>query len=309
MQAKLKQRLSSANLAFYGWLSVATAVTTILLKLLAYWLSGSVGLLSDALESVVNLVTAVSALYLLNIARRPPDDEHAYGHAKAEYFASMVTGGFITVAAFSIGYTAVVRLLHPQPLEQVGLGVLVSLLAASLNFIVARLLIFAGRAHRSPALQAEGQHLQTDVITSIGVVFGLGLVWLTGWLPLDSLVALAVGCQIGFIGIRLLYQATQGLMDSSLPSAEQEQIRALLATYAPQGVTYHALRTRQAGQKRFVSVHLQMPGDWTIQQAHTIADPIETDLRAALPDLATFTHLEPQGDPLSDADAELWSRN
>ncbi len=290
----------------YGWLLVATAVVTISLKLAAYWLSGSVGLLSDALESVVNLVTAVSALTLLAIARRPPDEDHAYGHAKAEYFASLLTGVFISVAAISIISTAVYRLISPQPLQQVGLGVLISLLAASINFVVARLLIRTGQKHRSPALQAEGQHLQTDVWTSGGVALGLALVWLTGWLILDSLVALIVGIQIGVMGFRILYQAGQGLMDSALPEPEQEQIRVVLEQYAAQGITYHALRTRQAGQRRFLSVHLEMPGEWTVQEGHLVADQIEADLRAALPDLAAFTHLEPKGDPLSVADKELW---
>ncbi|MCA9980569.1 MAG: cation transporter [Anaerolineales bacterium] len=294
------------NLSRYGWLSIATAVVTIGLKFIAYLLSGSVGLLSDALESIVNLVTAVTALCLITIARRPPDEDHAYGHAKAEYFASMVTGGFITVASGSILYTAVLRLLNPEPLEQVGLGVLVSLGAAVVNLVVSRILIRAGRQHRSPALEAEGKHLQTDVITSGGVAVGLGLVWLTGWVALDSVIALIVGAQIGVMGLRLLYQASQGLMDSALPAEEQAQIHTVLQQYEPQGVTYHALRTRQAGQRRFVSVHLEMPGDWTVQKGHLVADQIEADLRQTLPDLATFTHLEPKGDPLSHADRELW---
>ena len=249
------------NLSRYGWLSIATAVVTIGLKFIAYLLSGSVGLLSDALESIVNLVTAVTALCLITIARRPPDEDHAYGHAKAEYFASMVTGGFITVASGSILYTAVLRLLNPEPLEQVGLGVLVSLGAAVVNLVVSRVLIRAGQKHRSPALEAEGKHLQTDVITSGGVAVGLGLVWLTGWVALDSVIALIVGAQIGVMGLRLLYQASQGLMDSALPAEEQAQIHTVLQQYEPQGVTYHALRRRQAGQRRFVSVHLEMPGD------------------------------------------------
>ena len=298
----------SDNLQRYGWLVITTAVVTIGLKLVAYLLSGSVGLLSDALESGVNLVTAVSALWLINVARRPPDDDHAYGHAKAEYFSSLITGGFITLAAGAILVTAVVRLLNPQPLEQVGLGVLVSLSAAGVNFIVSRILVRAGQTYRSPALEAEGQHLFTDVLTSGGVVFGLGLVWLTGWVALDSLAALIVGAQIGVMGLKLLYKTSQGLMDAALPPTEQAEIRAVLAQYAPQGVAYHALRTRQSGQHRFVSVHLEMPGEWTVKKGHFVADQIETDLRATLSDLAVFTHLEPKDDPLSRADVELWVR-
>ncbi len=296
----------SDNLQRYGWLVITTAVVTIGLKLVAYLLSGSVGLLSDALESGVNLITAVSALWLLNVARRPPDDDHAYGHAKAEYFASLITGGFITVAAGAILVTAVVRLFNPQPLEQVGLGVLVSLSAAVVNFVVSRILIRAGQTHRSPALEAEGQHLYTDVLTTGGVVFGLGLVWLTDWVALDSLVAMAVGIQIGVMGLKLLYKTSQGLMDAALPPTEQAEIRAVLAQYAQQGVAYHALRTRQSGQHRFVSVHLEMPGEWTVKKGHLVADQIEEDLRATLSDLAVFTHLEPKDDPLSQADRELW---
>ena len=296
----------SSNLTRYAWLSVAAAVTTISLKVTAYWLTGSVGLLSDALESGVNLVTAVATLFFLHLARRPPDADHTYGHTKAEYLSSGSTGLLILVAAGLIVYSAVNRWLNPHPLEQLNLGLGISAVAAGVNWAVASVLLRAGHAHRSASLRAEGQHLLTDVWTSLGVLVGVGLVWLTGQAWLDSGVAILVAGQIGWAGGRLVRESALGLMDTALPANELAQIEAILEQYtAEQGIRYHALRTRQAGAYRFVSVHLQMPGAWTVQEGHTLAERIEADLRAAVPAISVFTHMEPLEDPRSWADIEL----
>ncbi|MAT96507.1 MAG: cation-efflux pump [Anaerolineaceae bacterium] len=293
------------QLTRYAWLSIATAVLTIGLKAAAYWLTGSVGLLSDALESGVNLVTAVMALIILTIAAQPPDDEHEYGHSKAEYFAGGIEGSLILVAALAIGYTTVQRLIHPQPLEQIGLGLLVSVLAALGNGLTALVLLRVGRQHNSLTLTANAQHLLTDVWTSVGVLVGVTAVWLTGWQWLDPVVALLVALQIIYTGVKLLGTAVNGLMDTSLPPEEVEKVRAVLEGYCCEEVQYHALRTRQSGANRFVSVHIQVPGDWSVQRGHTLLETIERDLRQALAPVSVFTHLEPVDDPVSWEDIEL----
>ena len=300
------QQMTTNKLTHYAWLSLATAVATISLKVAAYWLTGSVGLLSDALESGVNLVTAVSTIIFLNIARQPPDEEHAYGHTKAEYLSSGGTGLLILGAAVAIVYSAVQRWLNPAPLEQLSWGLLISAVAAVVNFAVARVLLRAGRAHRSASLVGEGHHLMSDVWTSVGVLVGVALVWLTGWPWLDSLVALLAAAQISWAGLALVREAGQGLMDAALPAEELAQAVAVLERYtAEHGIYYHALRTRQAGANRFLSVHLQMPGAWSVQRGHTVAEEIETELRTAVPALSVFTHMEPLEDPRSWADMEL----
>jgi cation diffusion facilitator family transporter len=293
------------RLTRFAWLSLATAVVTILLKATAYWLTGSVGLLSDALESGVNLISATVALAVLTITAQPPDEEHAYGHDKAEYFASGVEGTLITVAAATIVYSAGNRLLNPQPLEQVGAGMAVSLAASLLNLFVARILLQAGKTYRSITLEANARHLLTDVWTSVGVIVGVGLVALTNWQPLDSLVAVAVAVHILAVGWRLIRQSISGLMDTALPPDEIQKIRTILAEYGQKGVYYHALRTRQSGPQRFVSLHVQVPGDWTVQQGHTLLEEMERDLRQAIPPISVFTHLEPLEDPVSWQDISL----
>lgn len=293
------------QLTRYAWLSIATAVLTIGLKAAAYWLTGSVGLLSDALESGVNLLTAVFALIILTIAALPPDDEHEYGHSKAEYFSGGIEGSLILVAALAIGYTAVQRLIHPQPLEQIGLGLFISVLAALGNGLTALVLLRAGRQHDSLTLTANAQHLLTDVWTSAGVLVGVLAVGLTGWQWLDPVVALLVALQIIYTGVRLLETAVNGLMDTSLPAEEVEKVRTVLDRYRCEEVQYHALRTRQSGANRFVSVHVQVPGDWSVQQGHALLEAIERDLRQALTPVSVFTHLEPVEDPVSWEDVEL----
>lgn len=297
---------SSTSLTRYAWLSIAAAVATIGLKAWAYGITGSVGLLSDALESVVNLAASVVALVVLIIAARPPDDDHAYGHNKAEYFSSGVEGALIFVAALTIGYTAIDRLLNPQPIESVGLGLLISIGASLINFSVARVLFNAGRRYRSITLEADAHHLMTDVWTSVGVVVAVAAIAFTGWQWLDPLIALAVAANIVWSGWKLLSRSALGLLDTALPRAERAQVQRILDGYCGrEGIAYHALRTRQAGARRFVSVHILVPGNWTVQRGHGILERIEHDLRDALPGSTIFTHLEPIDDPASFADQQL----
>jgi cation diffusion facilitator family transporter len=293
------------QLVRFAWLSIVTAVLTIGLKAVAYWLTGSVGLLSDALESGVNLVTAFFALFILTIAAQPPDEDHEYGHSKAEYFAGGIEGSLIVFAALVIGYTAVLRLLQPQPLEQIGLGLLVSVLAALGNGLTAWVLLRVGRQHNSLTLTANARHLLTDVWTSLGVIVGIVAVGLSGWQWLDPALALLVAVNIVRTGGILVKTAVSGLMDSSLPAKEITQVRAVLDSYSSNEVQYHALRTRQSGAQRFISVHVQVPGDWSVQRGHTLLEAIERDLRSALAPVSVFTHLEPVDDPVSWEDIAL----
>lgn len=293
------------SLTRFIWLSIAAAILVIGLKLTAYWLTGSVGLLSDGLESLVNLAAAIMGLAMLRLAARPADADHTYGHSKAEYFASATEGLLILAAAGSIAWTAVPRLITPQPLEQMGSGLLISLVATLINFTVARILKRAGEHHRSIALEANARHLMSDVWTSVGVLVGVGLVWLTGWERLDPLVALLVAIHITRSGVDLVRRSVSGLMDASLPPEELAQVRAVLDEYADRGVEYHALRTRQAAARRFVSMHLLVPDTWTVRQGHDMAEAVERDICAALPNTTVFTHVEPKGDPTAWNDVEL----
>jgi cation diffusion facilitator family transporter len=294
-----------SELTKFAWLSVAASLVTIGLKALAYWLTGSVGLLSDAVESTVNLAAALLTLIVLALAARPPDEDHAYGHDKAEYFASGAEGMLILVAAATIAVPAVGRLFDPQPVDQIGLGLLASLAASAINFVVGRVLLRAGRRHRSIALEADGHHLMTDVWTSAGVGLGLIVVYATGWLRLDALIALLVAAHIVYAGWQLMQRSLLGLLDTGLPLAERELIAAVLERYAARGVNYHALRTRQAGARRFVEVHILVPGRWTVQRGHKLLEAIERDLRQALPGVSVLTHLEPIEDPDSFRDQLL----
>ena len=298
-------RFDRRSLRRYAWLSIAAAIATIALKAVAYLVTGSVGLLSDALESFVNLAGALMALWMLSLAARPPDANHAYGHGKAEYFSSGVEGGLILIAAISIGIAAVDRLLNPRPLEQVGLGLGVSVVASAINLGVSLVLMRAARQYDSITLKANAHHLMTDVWTSAGVLLGVGLVVLTGWLWLDPLVALAVAANIVWTGTKIVHASVQGLMDVALPADEQEKIRSVLEGYASDEVHYHALRTRQSGPRRFVSVHILVPGAWSVMQGHELVERIEADLRAALPMLSVLTHLEPLEDPAAHDDLDL----
>jgi cation diffusion facilitator family transporter len=287
------------------WLSVAAAVATISLKTVAWLLTGSVGLLSDAAESVVNLVAAVVALLALRWATKPADEDHAYGHAKAEYFSAGVEGTLIVVAAISIAATAIARLLNPQAIEHAGIGLAVSAAASVINLAVGYLLLRTGRRERSIVLEADGKHLMSDVLTSVGVIAGVAAVAITGWKPLDPLVALAVALNIVITGSGLVRRSVGGLMDSALGSREQQQIREALAGFESDGVRFHALRTRQAGARAFVSLHVLVPGAWTVQHGHDVAEDVEAALRERLPYATVFTHLEPAEDPRSFADTKL----
>jgi len=297
--------MKTPSLTRFAWLSIAAALVTMALKALAYWLTGSVGLLSDAMESLVNLAGALMALAMLTVAARPPDADHPHGHGKAEYFSAGVEGALIVVAAVAIAVAAVDRLLRPRPLEQVGLGLAVSVAASVVNLGVALVLLRAARAHRSATLKANAHHLLTDVWTSAGVLVGVVAVTLTGWLALDPLVALAVAVNIVVTGTRILRDSVAGLMDAALPPADLKVLRELLDGYAADGIEYHALRTRQSGARRFVSVHVLVPPEWSVQQGHDLLERIEADIRRALPPVTVDTHLEPLGDPAALADQEL----
>jgi cation diffusion facilitator family transporter len=290
------------SLARYAWLSVAAALVTMGLKGLAAWLTGSLGLLSDALESFVNLGAALIALYTLRVAARAPDEKHPFGYSKAEYFSSAVEGTLIMLAALAIVATAVPRLIAPLPIARVDTGIFVSLVAAAINLGTALVLLNAGRRHESIALEADAHHLLTDVWTSIGVVAGVGATVFTGWLALDPLIAIAVALQITWTGARVLRRSVLGLMDRALPEPDLERIRAILEPYRVRGIEYHALRTRRAGRVRMVDMHLLVPGDMSVRDGHRVADEIEDAIRAALPGSAVLTHLEPIEDPASYRD-------
>lgn len=303
--ARHNARMTSFSLKRYAWLSIATALATLLLKGLAWWITGSVGLLSDALESMVNLAGAAMALAMISIAERPADDQHAYGHGKAEYFSAGFEGLLILIAAIGIGIAAVDRLLHPQALEQIGIGLAVSIIASVLNLVTARILLAVGNTHRSLTLEADGHHLMTDVWTSIGVVAGIAAVALTGWLWLDPVLALLVAANIVWTGWRLVRRSTEGLMDIALPAREHALLLAVLSRYRAQGIEYHALRTRESGSRRFVELHVLVPGEWTIQKGHELAERLERDIRQALPNSSVLSHLEPLEDPASHEDISL----
>ena len=298
------------SLARYGWLSIAAALATIALKSYAYLLTDSVGLLSDALESLINLVAAVIVLIVLSIASRPPDDDHAYGHDKVEYFSSGAEGIMILLAAFSIAYTAWERLMHPEPLQQLDLGIAISVFASMINLIVARILIGVGRSRHSITLEADGKHLMTDVWTTIGILIGIGMIavanhfevtlnlakqlGMNGWEILDPIIAILVALNIVWAGLQLIRRTVSGLMDAALPEDELARIIEVLERFAAsEHVTYHALRTRYAGARRFMSVHVLVPGDWSVQRGHDFLESIEQQIMDKFDSIDIDTHLEP----------------
>ena len=289
----------------YAKLSILAALATIGLKSGAYWITGSVGLLSDAMESGVNLGAALVALWMLTLAALPPDEEHLYGHTKAEYFSSGVEAVMILLAAFLIGFAAFGRLAHPQPLENVYWGLTISVVAAVLNGLVALVLFRAGKRLRSITLTADAHHLMTDVYTTGGVVVAVILVKTTGWLTLDPLIAIAVACNILFMGFRLLNDSIHGLLDTALPVSDIQAIEGVLNRFREEGVGFHALRTRASGSRRFISVHVLAPGAWTIQEGHDLCERIEHTLRDTLSNSVVFTHLEPAEDPKAWEDQHL----
>ncbi len=297
--------MEKKSLTRFAWISIGASLLTIILKTAAYKLTGSVGLLSDAIESLVNLAGGIMALMMLKIAARPADNEHAYGHNKAEYFSSGVEGTLILVAAASIGYTAYGRLLDPKPLEQVGLGLVVSVAASGINLATALLMMRVGRKRNSITLEANGHHLMTDVWTSVGVIAAVGAVAATGWTWLDPVVAFAVAANIVWTGGKIVQRSIAGLMDASLPAHDLANVKKVFAQHEATGIQFHALRTRQAGMRKFVSVDVLVPGAWSVQQGHDLVEKIEAEIRAVVSDSSVFTHLEPIEDPLSWADEKL----
>lgn len=297
--------VENASLTRYAWISIWAAVATILLKTGAWHLTGSVGLLSDAIESLVNLAGGIMALMMLRVAEQPADEDHAYGHGKAEYFSSGVEGSLILLAAGSIIWAAVPRILHPQALEAVGLGLAVSLFASLINLGVALLILRAGKKNGSITLEANAKHLMTDVWTSVGVIVAIGAVYLTGWLWLDPVVAILVAANIIWTGVGIVRRSISGLMDVALPSEERKAVDEVLTTYRNEEVSFHAVITRQAGARKFVSMHVLVPGDWTVQQGHELLERIEADIRGAITHSVVFTHIEPKDDPSSFADEKL----
>lgn len=297
----------NGSLVRYAYLSVATALVTMAIKGVAFLVTNSVGLLSDALESTVNLTAALVAVRVLKEVGKPPDKEHAYGHSKAEYFSSLFEGLLIGVAAVSIAITAIQRLLNPEEIQEISLGLTLALLASVLNLYVARLLIRRGQEHNSIALEADGQHLMTDVWTSLGVLTGIGAVSITGWHVLDPVIAIIVASKIGWTGVRLTQRSIQGLMDSSLPDSQLQKINEILDQYRSKDVRFHALRTRQSGAHSFISVHVITPGRWSVREGHDLLESIEKDIQKAVPLASVFTHLEPLEDPRSWEDPTLES--
>jgi cation diffusion facilitator family transporter len=289
----------------YMYLSIAAALVTMGVKFIGYFLTGSVGLFSDAAESVVNLVAALVGLWAVTLAARPADIEHTYGHTKSEYFSSGVEGALILVAALIIAVESIPRLLHPAPIEQAYLGLTFSVLGAVINGVLAWFMLREGKKQRSITLEADAHHLFTDVMTTVGVFIGVLLVALTKWYILDPIVALLVAINIIWTGVKLLRQTGLGLLDTALPQEDIHAINAILDTYREQNIEFHALRSRMAGRRRFVSFHVIVSGTWTVLKGHSICEEIEMALHVALPESTIFTHLEPREDPVTFEDTEL----
>jgi cation diffusion facilitator family transporter len=298
--------IASTSLERFAWLSVAAALATIALKTLAWWLTGSVGLLSDALESLVNLAAALLALAMLRLAAAPPDEDYPYGFSKAEYFSAGIEGALIVVAAGAILYTAIPRLLAPQPLEAPLAGLSLSFVASLINLGAALVLMRAGKRHDSITLEADGKHLMTDVWTSAGVIVGVALVYLTGWLRLDPLVALAVALHIIWTGVGLVRRSVAGLLDAAIGHEDQAVVTKIFNEYARRyAVKFHALRTRRAGARRFISFHLLVPDEWSVARAHQLSEEIEERIRSLVPNAGVLVHIEPISDPASYDDEGL----
>jgi cation diffusion facilitator family transporter len=304
------------SLTRYGWLSIIAALATIALKSYAYLLTDSVGLLSDALESLINLMAAVIMLIVLSISARPPDEGHAYGHEKIEYFSSGAEGVLILLAAVSIGITAWERLLTPQPLQQLDIGIAISIVASLINLIVAKILISVGKRHQSITLESDGKHLMTDVWTTVGILIGIAIIsaanyfepslavarklGMNGWEILDPIIAILVAVNIVWAGLQLIRRTVSGLMDAALAVEEQSAIIQILEKFSDsEDISYHALRTRYAGSRRFISVHILVPGKWSVQQGHDLVESIEQQIMTLFDNIDIDTHLEPIEDLVS----------
>jgi cation diffusion facilitator family transporter len=297
---------ASTSLERFAWLSVAAAIATIALKTLAWWLTDSVGLLSDALESLVNLAAALLALSMLRLAATPPDEDYPYGFSKAEYFSAGIEGALIVVAAGGILFAAIPRLLAPQPIEAPLLGLSISFAASLINLGAALVLIRAGKRHDSITLEADGKHLMTDVWTSAGVIVGVALVYLTGWLRLDPLVALGVALYIIWTGAGLVRRSVAGLLDAAIGQDEQQEVTKIFGEYARRyAVKFHAFRTRRAGVRRFITFHLLVPDEWSVARAHGLSEEIEERIRSLVANANVSVHIEPISDPASYDDEGL----
>ena len=287
---------------YYAGLSVATALVTLALKSGAAWLTGSVGLFSDALEGLVNLFAAILAFVVLSYAHDDPDPEHNFGHEKAEFFSSGTEGALIFVAAGAIIWTAIPRFFAPQPLEQLGLGLAIAAVAAAANGACAWFMLRGAREHRSITLEADAHHLLTDVWTTGGVIAGVLLAAATGWLRLDAIIAIAVAIHILWTGASLMRRSFHGLMDQAVPEAERAEIAGILDVLRTRGCDYHELRTRSAGARSFVDVHILVPGSMSVQDGHNLVEGLEKEVRLRLPHVEMLTHLEPIEDPRSWTD-------
>lgn len=297
--------MNTPSITRFAWLSISAAITTIILKTAAYLVTGSVGLLSDAIESFVNLIAAILALIALTIASRPPDADHSYGHTKAEYFASVAEGFFILVAAGSIAYAAITRLKHVTPIEQASLGIMISVVASLINFIVAIILFRAGKKHRSITLTSDAHHLLTDVWTSVAVVVGIAVVSLTNIQILDPVIALVVSANIVVSGVRILRQSAFGFMDTAIVPADMALVEQILLPYKKRGVMFHGFRSRQSASRRFLTFHVLVPGAWSVRKGHDLVEQIEADIRKSFEKMTVTTHLEPKEDPRSQDDISI----
>ena len=293
------------DLSAYAWLSIGAALTTIALKGWAAWMTGSVGLLSDAAESAVNLVAAVIALIVLKISIRPADEDHQFGHSKAEYFSAIVEGTMIFVAAAFIIFSAIERLIAPVMPERLGLGLAVSVVASVVNGAVARVLHRKGRGEKSATLVADAKHLATDVVTSVAVLVGVGLVAVFDSPVLDAVVALGAGLNIMWTGFKLIKESVGGLMDVAPSREAQARIEAVLERYHDDGrIGFHAVRVREAGNRRFADMHVLVPGTWSVKEGHDFTERVIDELVAVDPNLRVSAHLEPIEDPKSYEDVE-----
>lgn len=296
------QTVSSQKLA---GVSIAASLFTITFKLIAFFLTNSVSLLSDALESFVNLIAATITFFMIRLAHKPPDETHPYGHSKAEYLSSIAEGSFIMLAAGAIIFTAIQRLLNPSPLEAPGIGLIFSVLASIINLVVGLILVKNGKKRNSLALEADGHHLLTDVYTTAGVLIGLAVVYITKAFYLDPLIAIVVGLNIISAGFSIIQKSLAGFMDSSIEKTYRDFIKKTFAEYQAKHIEFHGLRTRTSGSRKFISFHLLVPGAWTVQQAHVLAEEVEKKMRDAIPQSTITTHIEPLEDPVSWADTEL----
>lgn len=293
--------MKTPSLKRFLYLSILAALTTILLKFAAYFQTGSMGFFSDALESLVNLFAAIIALILLHLSEKPADEEHEFGHGKAQYFSSALEGALIFIAAFSIIYTSIPKIFNPQPLNNIGAGSLLSVAAAVVNLVVGYILLKKGKKYDSIILEADGKHLIADVLTSIGVILGVVLVKVTGFYFLDPIIAIAVALYIVYIGFKLISRSTSELMDAAIPKEEQQMVVEYLDSLTEKNIEYHSLLTRKAGYRKFITLHLLVPGDWSVQKGHDCAEAIEQNIEQMFgnANVTVTSHIEPLEDPVS----------